>query len=160
MKKVMILWMMSLVVLSVSAQKPNREAKMEQMKAEKISFITQQLSLTTAEAQAFWPVYNEYEGKREVLHKQSKTKMMEFKKIESTATTAQKEAAADGIVNMKMDFAKLDLEYHKKFKAVLSADKLLTLYQSEMKFRRHLLDGIGGHKKGAHCGDGDAADNE
>ena len=35
---------------------------------------------------------------------------------------------------------------------VLSADKLLTLYQSEMKFRRHLLDGIGGHKKGAHCG--------
>ena len=66
MKKVMILWMMSLVVLSVSAQKPNREAKMEQMKAEKISFITQQLSLTTAEAQAFWPVYNEYEGKRVV----------------------------------------------------------------------------------------------
>ena len=35
----------------------------EKIKAEKISFFTEKLSLTPSEAQAFWPVYNEFERK-------------------------------------------------------------------------------------------------
>ena len=33
----------------------------ERIKAQKVAFITEQLSLTSEEAQGFWPIYNEFE---------------------------------------------------------------------------------------------------
>ena len=37
--------------------------KKEKIKALKIAFISQKLSLTTEQAEKFWPIYNKYEDK-------------------------------------------------------------------------------------------------
>lgn len=46
-----------------------QESKHEKLEALKIAFITEKLSLTTKEAQNFWPVYNEYSQKIEKIRK-------------------------------------------------------------------------------------------
>ena len=54
----------SFVVLSAQEKHGPGPEIFEKIKAEKISFFTSKLDLTPAEAQAFWPVYNEYEKKK------------------------------------------------------------------------------------------------
>jgi predicted O-linked N-acetylglucosamine transferase (SPINDLY family) len=55
-------------------QKQQFEQQREKIESQRIAFITQELDLTPAEAQAFWPVYNEYDKKRHELNKQSGSK--------------------------------------------------------------------------------------
>ena len=45
----------------------------------KIAFITEKLSLTTKEAQSFWPIYNEYSQKIEKLRKTKRSDLGELK---------------------------------------------------------------------------------
>ena len=45
-------------------EKPDGKFDFEKFKAEKIAYITNALSLTPKEAEVFWPVYNEFEGKK------------------------------------------------------------------------------------------------
>ena len=46
--------------LSISAQKKDRH---EHIKALKVPFLTEELNLTPAEAEKFWPIYNVYDSK-------------------------------------------------------------------------------------------------
>jgi hypothetical protein len=41
----------------------------EQLESQKVAFITKQLSLTIEEAQRFWPVYNEFQQKKEEINR-------------------------------------------------------------------------------------------
>ena len=43
----------------------------EKLKAHKIAYITERLQLTPAEAEKFWPVYNELEAKCRLLKRNS-----------------------------------------------------------------------------------------
>jgi hypothetical protein len=62
MKKLTIIFL-SAVILSLPAiaQRRMTGSEFEQFKSQKIAFITEKLNLTPKEAQAFWPVYNQYE---------------------------------------------------------------------------------------------------
>ena len=42
----------------------------ERVQALKVAFITKALNLTSAEAEKFWPIYNEFQDKRDVVRKQ------------------------------------------------------------------------------------------
>lgn len=62
MKQILIILLISFTGFSsVKAQDNDRAKRMEKIQALKVAFITQKLSLTTDEAQRFWPVYNRYE---------------------------------------------------------------------------------------------------
>ena len=60
--------------LSANAQPPNGRGKPDGKKVDalRIAFITEKLQLTTQEAQVFWPVYNEYQGKLKEIRQQGK----------------------------------------------------------------------------------------
>ena len=72
MKKTTFAFMLliSVPVLFINAQDrrerdPERREKFNSMK---IAYFTEELELTSAEAEKFWPVYNEYEKKKSALH--------------------------------------------------------------------------------------------
>ena len=50
-------------VLRTGAQNPN----MEKLNNYKIGFFTKKLNLTSGEAEKFWPVYNEYQGQKNLI---------------------------------------------------------------------------------------------
>lgn len=110
----------------------------EKFKSMKIAYITDKLSLTPAEAQKFWPVYNQYTEKRATIYK-------EFRKDkkEMTGDKELTDAEIEKIVNqrivVKQKELDLEKEYLAQFKAVLPIKKVAKLYRAEENFKKDLL---------------------
>jgi len=142
MKRVIVtLLFLSFVWVSVHAQgrKGGMPGMIERMKVEKISFIATQLDLTPAEAQVFWPVYNEFERKRMSLEMNKRE--LEFKvngKLDVFSEGELKKINSEFISTFS-DEAQLMQEYNSRFLEVLPIHKVIRLYQAERKFRSKML---------------------
>jgi len=147
-----------LISTTFFAQGPgsNFHKNSEKIKAMKVEYITTKLDLTPAEAEKFWPVYNEFIDKMQTLAKARRKKMQANK---------DKDLSDDEINNLiefnfSTDQKMLDLkrEYDKKYKSVLPVQKVGKLYQAEMEFKHELLrkmkGGPGGPGKGNGGGPG------
>ena len=141
MKKIYFFIFLSLVTLIASGQDKFQE-RLNNLRAQKIAFITQRINLTTDEAQVFWPVYNELSQKKDVLNKRRKEITYELKHNWDNYSETEKEALADEFVGLKLKDANLEIEYHERFKKILSIEKVLRLYQAEVAFKNYLLNRI------------------
>ena len=123
---------------NASAQKENNWK--EKMMCEKIAFLTAELDLSTKEAQAFWPVYNEYTKEVEAAQKE---RMISYKALNEAikAEKPEKEIAEclDKYLEAQKDKAELTADSAKQFRKVLSEDKVAKLYLAEEKFRRNQI---------------------
>ena len=140
-------------------EKKRDRAEIEKaIKSKKIAFITEQLDLTPEEAEKFWPLYNEFENKRnEVTHDL-------FKRFERGAEKPETitDAEADKIIRQRHqeEQSLLDLkeEYYEKYLNVLSSSQVLKLFEAEDNFRRMLMAKMGrGHENmgGKSAGEGE-----
>ncbi|MDD3687894.1 MAG: hypothetical protein PHE56_14175 [Bacteroidales bacterium] len=142
--KILIITALSIFVsLSALAQETkggkNCPLDDEKIKAEKIAFITAEINLTVKEAQAFWPVYNEFTDKMDALFKEEHKITKEIKKNSATLSDKDLEAKLDRLVEIREERSKLEQTYHEKFKDVLPIKKVAKLYQADREFRKHLL---------------------
>lgn len=133
-----------LVILTVNkglAQVEDDE-KLDKFKAHKVAFISDKVKLTSKEAEVFWPVYNEFDKKRQELNV-DKLKTMRLY-LATASTMSEKEASemADKLVSIQKKEALLAEEYNVKFKSILPASKVLKLYQAEIQFKRQLLKSL------------------
>jgi Spy/CpxP family protein refolding chaperone len=115
---------------------PDAPRRGERIKALRAAFITQQLDLTEKEAQAFWPVFNEYQEKIKAIndgtHKQLKKGMENLSDAELEKLLDQELANEEKIVALKR-------EYLPKFKGVLPIRKVARLSLVEKQFRMEVL---------------------
>jgi hypothetical protein len=132
-----------MMLLTVSAQQyRHMDQKREEIQAEKVAFITQQLRLTPQEAEKFWPVYNEFDEQR----KQYEKGQMEQYHGDVPDLYLMTDEEVDSIMLSKLDrerkMVDLRAEYYVKFKEVLPVKKVFLLHKAEMDFKRILLDRI------------------
>lgn len=120
-------------------------ARHEKIEAQRIAFITQKLALTPDEAKVFWPVYNEYDAKRDELRKTFKGSADLVTPNNEPITEAQASKILDDQIIEAQRFLDLRKEYHAKFKSVLPAVKVLKLYDAEREFQKMLMDRIHQH---------------
>ena len=115
--------------------------KKEQIKALKVAFITDELSLTPDEATKFWPLFNAFEDKQQEIKKQKLKGYLDrmdddsFDKLsEKDAETmlAQMESTEDELYQAKKKFVA-------SLKGVISPIKILKLKKAEENFNRKLL---------------------
>lgn len=114
-----------------------RQEQYRQMEAKRIAFITQELSLTPEEAQVFWPVYNEYNQKRNQMMIRHREDRKDVTDIDKLSESELMELADEDIRNME-DMVALRREYHEKFKQILPVKKVILLYNAERDFNRKL----------------------
>ena len=149
MKKIITFICISLFcILSLSAQ--GRKGK-EKIKALKISYLTEQLALTSDEAQKFWPIYNTYDNEQHRFRNEYKSKIKEaIKTKESIDSISEKDA--EELTNAKLVVDKKLYEsqktFIKKIKEVISYKKIIQLQIAEMEFGRKLMSRYR-HKKGS-----------
>jgi hypothetical protein len=113
------------------------EQKKEKIETQKVAFLTTKMELTTDESKAFWPVYNEYETKREAIRKEYKIKFKSTTADSLTEAQAKERITAD--LKMEQDLLDLKEVYVEKFLAVLPASKVMLLQKSEQEFKKVLL---------------------
>ena len=115
--------------------------KREQIKALKVAFITNELSLSPDEAALFWPLYNTYDDKQnDIRRKKIKSfidKMDEdsFENItekEANTLLAQSEIIEDEIYQNRKKFIN-------SLKGILPSIKIIKYKKSEDNFNKKLL---------------------
>lgn len=125
--------------------------KREKMEALKVAFITEKLDLTTKEAKAFWPIYNEFNQKRMEASKGmghgpeddgpphgDRPEMPDEPNFDKM-TDAQIEAFIDERHQQEQQMLDLKIEYMIKYKKVLPIRKIAALMHVEKDFRKEIL---------------------
>lgn len=132
---------------SVIAQdKDSHEARMEKYRAEKVSFLTTKLDLTSAEAQKFWPIYNQMDKERWDAQKSRRN-------LENKVSDAEESLSDNEIIKLTREFsgsmqkeAVLMTSYNEKLLKVLPPKKVLKLYKAENEFRMNMIRKYRGNK--------------
>ena len=154
MKRV-IITTLALVVLTTltlgQEKRPRFRANMELMRSERVSFLTNKLQLTVDEAEKFWPLYNEYQKKREELFF-ARQKMMPRNFDPAKATDKDLEEMLNNMLDEDVKLAELKREYFLKIREVIPVRKVLMLHRAEQEFMNHLLNRI---HEGGSTGGGD-----
>jgi len=111
----------------------------EEFKAKRVAYITSVVDLTPAEAEKFWPVYNELEQKKFVLIQGMKEveKQMD-EKIDNLSDQEYIELSKK-ITSFHKIEGELDVEYNAKYLKILPPRKVVQLYVAEKNFKNHLL---------------------
>jgi hypothetical protein len=127
------------LLLPLRAQEDER---MEHFRSQRVSFLTEHMKLTPAEAQRFWPVYNEFATKREAINRE-KVKLNR-RVAQSSANMGDKESTELATLFILLDKQELQLreEYHRRFLSIIPARKVMLLYQGETQFKAYLLKQI------------------
>ena len=140
-KLVLVLFILS---AAVYAQKPNGNGQGPnhgKMKALKTAHITNQLELTTTEAEKFWPIYNEFDAKFMELRTKQRE---EFKdKLSDGGLDNLSDKEANEMIDKMLEMKSKELEYRKELVAnlrgVIPPQKIIKLQRAEESFKRMLL---------------------
>ena len=122
--------------------------KREKIKALKVAYITEQLELTTDEAQRFWPIYNANEDKQfELRHKKMRSIINKFENG-GLEKLSDKEATSliDQVESIEDELHDYKKKYIKELKTVISAKKIIKLKKAEDEFNRKLMKQFRGKK--------------
>lgn len=116
--------------------------RVTQLDNAKIAFITSRLSLTQDQAQRFWPLYNEFTGKRRELNRT--TRLVRQDAADPGLSDAQLRANFKQEFALRQDQLNLDKEYFDKFQKVLSLRQVAQLFGAERDFTKEVLKRVAG----------------
>lgn len=112
-------------------QRPN----IERAKAVRVALLTQKMSLSTEEAEKFWPIYNEYEKEQKKLRE----KFQPNKDIFSLDDAAV-EKHLFGILDMEEELVKMKKKYYQNFSKVIGYRKVAILAKSDREFYLAMIE--------------------
>ncbi len=139
MKTKILLIILGIFSITAMAQRHFDPQTLEAIKTKKIAFLTEQIGLTSQEAEKFWPIYNELDKQRFLImdHKRELEGNCEQLKPGMSETEFRKLAVE--MASMHSKEGKLIEEYNLKLLNVLPAEKVVKLYLAEGKFRTTLM---------------------
>ena len=139
-----IIFTLSLVLASIQfstiSKAQDNDDNINKIQAQRAAFFTERLSLTPAEAEKFWPVYNEYDAKRARLNAEETRLINLFKENKASLTDKEIDSDIKKIFETRKAITALNEDYYLKFRQVLPARKVMKLIITETQFRVWLLN--------------------
>lgn len=132
----------TLILLSVSHAVFAQEVEMkrkEKVKQLKIAYFTEELKLTVAESEKFWPVYNEMEEKIKAKRRENKKIAEEIGKNSETFTDEDFKKNVNKMFDNEIAETNLKKEYYGKIAAVIGYKKASRLLKLEREFKKKLV---------------------
>lgn len=127
----------------------SRRPVLEKLEAQRVAHITNELDLTTQEAQTFWPIYNEFKAEEQAMKISFRGKLGGAGRIRDLS-----DEEAQRHINHMLEFEQkqldLKVKYTKKFIGVLPIQKVAMLPEAERGFREKVVRRIserGGWRK-------------
>jgi hypothetical protein len=116
--------------------------KQENLQQQKVSFFTENLQLTSAESAKFWPVYNDYQNRREKITRDRNTVLKYFESNKANMTEDEAGELIKKFMSLQQDETELMESYTKKFQEFLPAKKVMRIYLAELEFKKWLLQNL------------------
>ena len=152
MKRQITLYLFLLIIFSSSIVKAQRGAgyhqeRWEKYRSEKVSFLTSNLELTPAEAEKFWPIYNQLDKERWETQKMRR-------ELEEKVRDAGDSMSDKKVIELTREFAAsmqkegaLFSKYNEEFLKILPPQKVLSMYKAEREFRMYMIKKYRDHGK-------------
>lgn len=125
------------------AQNPNQE----KLNNFKIGFFTKKLNLSSAEAEKFWPVYNDYQSQRNLIQLEKMKINRTVNQGGNSLSDSQLAGMGDQYVECLVQESELAVAFHKKLKEVLPPAKVIQYYQAENQYKAQLLNELQNFKQ-------------
>jgi len=110
----------------------------EKFNAQKTTYLIQQVGITPEEAALLLPLYNEMQTKRFQLMMATRTKARELRKGQNKKDEDYVRLL-DEILDKQIEEANLEKSYYRRFKQILSPEKLFKFKLADMHFAREVL---------------------
>lgn len=141
MKKITFLFLLVLTSICSMAQNPDEKNQnrprfnKQEFRQRMENYITNEAQLTQEEADAFFPIFNEYKNKQRELN----MSIHALKKDTTTCCTKDTEERLMKIAKLNVEIAQLDSVYYKKILKTISADKFIKILGIEDRMHRKML---------------------
>lgn len=142
MKKIITFLSISFFFISISINAQMSKEGRDKIKALKVAYLTEQMSLTTSEAEKFWPIYNTYNKTQYTIRNNYKASVKKVEKEYENFNNISEEKAKK-LVSLKLLTDKKLYDSQEKFtksiEGIISYKKILKLQIAEMEFGRKLM---------------------
>lgn len=146
-----IAWIFLSLMITTAAfgQGPGEDKeKDEKIEALKVGFITKELNLTSAEAEKFWPLYNEMEDKMKEIRQSCRKINHEMRDSEDKISNEDAKKKLNTLFENDQKELDLKKEYSEKFIKIIGEKRTLKLLSLEHEFRRVLLERLKDRREG------------
>ncbi len=117
-----------------------QDGKHEKIRALKTAYFTEKLTLTSLEAEKFWPIYNKYDEKFHDLRMKERSEI--FQKLRD-GLDKMNDAEANALIDTSLSIESEELTLNKQMiaelRGVISPKKIIILKKAEDDFKRELL---------------------
>ena len=139
MKEYRILACFLFLSLAMVAQQGPRE----RIKAFKIAYLTEELNLSSTEAQEIWPINNSHEEKKEKLRKQERKMIKTIRETMHNSNGVNDQTAGE-YINTHLAIKDRKNKAHKELilalQQILPNKKILKLIKAEAEFKKRMLE--------------------
>lgn len=111
----------------------------DRVKTLKVAFITERLSLTSKEAQVFWPVYNEHEQRLEAIRRKERLELRGRASMVQELSDNEASKLLSQYLALQREKQQVESEMVANLKEVISAKKIILLFKAEEDFKKRLL---------------------
>ncbi len=134
----MLILLLILFVSPVSAQ-VRKGNVMEKIQARKTAFFNEKLQLTQKESDQFWPVYNDYSSRKNLINQQRNSLMAYYVQNEKNLNEKEIADTLEKLLDFQRKETALMENYTNKFKEFLPDSKVIRVFITELQFKKFLL---------------------
>jgi hypothetical protein len=118
------------------------EPNIERMESMRIAFFTEKLSLTKAEAEKFWPVFNDYANRKEKINADRRNLFRYIQRNGDYLSEKEVNESLEKYINLEKEDKELSELFNQKFLEILPAKKVLKIYLADHQFKVFILNQI------------------
>ncbi|NDV94181.1 hypothetical protein D0T84_04515 [Dysgonomonas sp. 521] len=150
-KNILILLLLLCFTFSLAAQDRQRRGRfdIDAFIQKKSEYLKKELNLTDAEAKAFFPLEAEFSKKKFEVNRDARRETRELKKKQNKTDADYKRIVQLDLQSEQKE-SELQIEYFRKFAAVLPAEKLEKYRAADIKFKE---DALKRHREKHHPGE-------
>jgi hypothetical protein len=135
-----IVFLIAIILIFPIFRTQAQNTSQEKLNNFKIGFFTKKINLTAAEAEKFWPAYNDFQGQRNQIQIEKMKINREFNQNENSLSDSQLTQMGDKYVDLLVRESNLEVTFHKQLKELLPPAKVIRYYQAENQYKIQLLN--------------------
>jgi len=131
-----------IIVFSGSESVGQVQNYLEKLESLRIAFFTERLDLTPDEAEKFWPVYKDYNNRREKINEDRRMIYRNAIRNDHSLTEDEIRESLEKFINLQKEETALSEMFNQKFLEILPPRKVLRIYITENQFKAFILNEI------------------
>lgn len=133
---------------SITFAQRDREDKNDKIKALMVTHISKDLGLSAQEAEKFWPVFHDYNGRKDDLRGKKRKLLRDLDGRLDGLSEADAQKFISEMDGIDAEEARLERNSQNDIIKIIGAKRYILLKKSEMNFRRNMLEEFKDRKRG------------